>query len=154
LPGSGHTILVKITTAGALGTMQYQLSLDGGAFGGNIKPAVPGAGLISTLDDLGGPSGNTKLYWPKNDQATGAALSLPPTATMTVTPDGTFPSTGWPTALAGNPFVSLTPGTGSHSFVVTIATPGVLGTMTFSYAVDGGTPIGPLPTTASTFAYT
>lgn len=122
-------ILAKITTGGALGTSQVAFSVDGGAtWSAPVATAatvqVPN-NTLTTLAFTGGSGGSFVL----ND-------------IWTITTAGGAALTGTGT---GTVALSSASPVDAYNIVVSIAVGGALGTMTFTYSLDGGiTTQGPI----------
>lgn len=122
-------ILAKITTGGAVGTSQVAFSVDGGVTWSNpvatAATVLVGNNLITTLAFVGGVAGSFVL----ND-------------IWTITTAGTASLSG-----TGSGTVSLSSASpvDTYNVAVRITTAGALGTMQFTYSLDGDiTTIGPI----------
>jgi hypothetical protein len=182
-------VSAKITTGGALGTMQVAFSVNGGAFGTPVvsSASAPWTYMVpGTFVRYSFPSGTYVLNDLYNVGITSLTVtkvgSGVPNATITaspldyyefnltvanaggfnsgvfvVSPDGGAGPTGGGSTMSNmvlpSTGVLVIPGVGvvltigQHTILITITTPGALGTAVYSYQVDGGSTVTSQATT-------
>jgi hypothetical protein len=113
--------LAKIVTGGALGTMQFQVALGGGAYGPTIS-TVGGGPFTYRV-----PGTQTDLTFAAQTYTLNDVWTVPTTGVITVAGAGTA---GWVTQASS-------PGD-AYNVLLTIKTPGAPGTAAFTYSLDGG----------------
>lgn len=115
-----QVITAKIVTAGALGTMTAQFSVNGGAYGPIITSTV-------TSWPYAVPGTLTTLTFSAHAYTSGDVWTIATTGVITVVGTGTA---SWVTQ-ASSPL-------DAYAIVVTVAAAGALGAGIFTYSVDGG----------------
>jgi len=118
--GPAYQILAKVSTGGALGTSQWEFSVNGGAY------SAPVLSTVTTWSYLV-PGTMTTLTFAAQTYTSGDVWTITTAGGITVVGSGTA---GWVTQ-ASSPI-------DGYSVLVTIGAAGGLGAGTFTYSLDGG----------------